>query len=244
MADELDPDPPVITAVQVDYNVQEAVIEWLPSDADDLAGYIIYLCNGGFQMAIDTIFDPNATSYMHMASNVQSYIESYNIAAFDSCFVNGEPDPGAASNYCATSLFLNVSTQACSDAAQVNWSGAYNIDSEIVSYHIWVDEETPTGSGNWSGPQEIGTTDANANSWQHQGATFGSTYRYHIEAVTASGISILSNRDEVEFSYPGAPAYTSIRRASVAGTDTVQVLVDLDPNSNDVHSYTLQRKRS
>ena len=49
LSDELDPDPPVITAVQVDYALQEAVLSWEPSDADDLAGYIIYLCNGGFK---------------------------------------------------------------------------------------------------------------------------------------------------------------------------------------------------
>ena len=53
-------------------------------------------------MAIDTIYDPAATWYIDMNSNVQSYIESYNVAAFDECFINGEPDPGAASPYCAS----------------------------------------------------------------------------------------------------------------------------------------------
>ena len=37
---------------------------------------IIYLCNGGFQMAIDTIYDPAATWYIDLNSNVHSYIES------------------------------------------------------------------------------------------------------------------------------------------------------------------------
>jgi len=244
LSDELDPDPPVITAVQVDYALQEAVINWQPSDADDLAGYIIYLCNGGFQMAIDTIYNPGVTWYIDLNSNVQSYIESYNVAAFDECFINGEPDPGAASPYCASSLFLNASTSLCSDEASLSWAGAYNLDSEVASYHIWVDEELPTGSGNWSGLQEIGVVDANTYSFLHQGATFGASYKYHIVAEMASGTEILSNVRDLEFSYPGAPMFTSLRRASVTDSGSVNIIVDLDPNSNDAHTYTLQRKRS
>ena len=179
--------------MQVDYALQEAVLSWEPSDADDLAGYIIYLCNGGFQMAIDTIYDPAVTWYIDMNSNVQSYIESYNVAAFDECFINGEPDPGAASPYCSSSLFLNASTALCSDQATLTWAGAYNLDSEVASYHIWIDEEMPTGSGNWSGLQEVGVVDANTNAFVHEGASFGATYKYHIVAEMASGLEILSN---------------------------------------------------
>ena len=104
LSDELDPDPGHHGGAS-GLCLQEAVVTWEPSGADDLAGYIIYLCNGGFQMAIDTIYDPAVTWYIDMNSNVQSYIESYNVAAFDECFINGEPDPGAASPYCASSLF-------------------------------------------------------------------------------------------------------------------------------------------
>ena len=78
----------------------------------------------------------------------------------------------------------------------------------------------------------------------HEGATFGATYKYHIVAEMASGLEILSNARSLEFSYPGAPSFTSLRRASVSDSGTVNIIVDLDPNSNDTHAYTLQRKRS
>lgn len=242
LADELDPDPPTITAVQVEYNLQEAMIQWQPSPADDLAGYIIYLCNGGFQMAIDTIYDPLATSYIDLNSNVQAYIESYNVAAFDSCFVGGEPDPGAASPYCATSLFLNATTALCSDVANLSWTGAFNLPSEPAHYEIWVNEESPSGSGNWSGLVLLETVDASMSSWQHTGASYGSTYRYHVVLQMNSGLEILSNARSLEFSYPGSPDFTSLRRASVNDSGAVSILVDLDPNNNEVHAYTLQRQ--
>lgn len=242
LADELDPDPPTITAVQVEYNLQEAMIQWQPSPADDLAGYIIYLCNGGFQMAIDTIYDPLATTYIDLNSNVQAYIESYNVAAFDSCFVNGEPDPGAASPYCATSLFLNATTAICSDVANLSWTGAFNLPSDPAHYEIWVNEESPSGSGNWSGLTLLETVDASMSSWQHTGASYGSTYRYHVVLQMNSGLEILSNARSLEFSYPGSPDFTSLRRASVNDSGAVSILVDLDPNNDEVHTYTLQRQ--
>ena len=219
------------------------LLSWEPSDADDLAGYIIYLCNGGFQMAIDTVYDPAATWYIDMNSNVQSYIESYNVAAFDECFINSEPDPGALSPYCASSLFLNATTTLCSDQTTLSWAGAYNLDSEVASYHILTDEEMPTGSGNWSGLQEVGVVDANTNAFVHEGATFGATYKYHIVAEMASGLEILSN---VGLSSSATLEPRVSRRYAVLPFRTVERSTSLSTSTltRTTHAYTLQRKRS
>ena len=244
LSDEFDPDPPLITAVQVDYVFQEANVEWQASTAEDLAGYIIYICNGGFQMAIDTLFDPTATSYLDLNSNVQAYIESYNVAAFDSCFVGGEPDPGAASAFCASSIFLNATSANCSDQATLTWTGGFNLPGDFAGYEIWINEESPTGSGNWSGLQMIQTLDGSIGQWVFEEGTFGSTFQFHVAAQTTDGSSILSNVRTLDFSYPGAPEFTSLRRATVSDSGAVNVVVDLDPNCTDVHAYTLQRKRA
>lgn len=241
--DELDPDPPVIEYVTVDSLSQLSVIQWEPSSANDLAGYIIYKCNGGFQSAIDTL-NSLASYYVDINSNPETYIESYNVAAFDSCFVNNEPDPGAAGAFCASTIHLNASRTPCSDAANLDWAGGFNIDEVISSFSVWATEETPSGSGNWNSPVVLETLGASANSFVHQGATFGSTFRYEVVASTASGQLIRSNQRSLNFSYPGAPAFTSLRRASVADSGGVNILVDLDPESEEVHTYILERKRS
>ena len=244
LSDEFDPDPPLITAVQVDYTFQEALVEWEASPAADLAGYIIYICNGGFQMAIDTLFDPTATSYLDLNSNVQAYVESYNVAAFDSCFVAGDPDPGAASEFCASSIFLNTNTTNCSDQATLTWTGGFNLPGAFAGYEVWLNEENPSGSNNWSGLQMVQTLDGSVSQWVFEGATFGATYQFHVAAQTTGGESILSNVRTLEFSYPGAPEFTSLRRATVSDSGAVNVVVDLDPECIDVHAYTLQRKRA
>ena len=116
--DELDPDPPVIAYITVDSLSQLSVIQWEPSSANDLAGYIIYKCNGGFQSAIDTL-NSLASYYVDINSNPETYIESYNVAAFDSCFVNNEPDPGAAGAFCASTIQLKARRTPCSDVANL-----------------------------------------------------------------------------------------------------------------------------
>lgn len=244
ISDELDPDPPVISYVDVDSLSQLAIIHWEPSEASDLAGYIVYRCNGGFQMAIDTVYNPGATFYVDPSSNPVTYIESYNVAAFDSCFIGNEPDPGAAGAYCASSIHLNASRLPCSDAANLDWNGGFNIDAEIASIAVWAAEESPTGSGNWNNGQLLETLDASTSSYVHEGATFGSTFRYDIVATSTDGSFIRSNQRSMDFSYPGAPDLTSLRRASVTDSGGVNIIVDLDPNSEEVHTYILQRKRA
>ena len=244
ISDELDPDPPVISYINVDSLSQLVVIHWEPSAANDLAGYIIYRCNGGFQMAIDTVYSTWTTYYLDVNSNTQSSIDSYNVAAFDSCFVNNEPDPGAAGAFCASSVHLNASRLPCSDEAYLNWTGGFNISEEIFGYSVWATEESPTGSGNWGNGFMLASLDASADSYTHEGATFGSTFRYEILASATSGTTIRSNQRSLDFSYPGAPEFTSLRRASVPDSGGVSLLVDLDPNSEEVHTYVLQRKRA
>ncbi len=244
ISDEMDPDPPVISYIDVDGPSQMAVIHWEPSPADDLAGYIIYRCNGSFQMAIDTVFSPYTTFYVDPNANVGAYPEFYNVAAFDSCLVNDAPDPGAASDFCASSLYMDAYRPPCADASALQWNGAFNIGSEITGYQVWSDEESPSGSGNWNPSILLADLGPTAINYSHQGANFGSSYRYHIVASTVLGNSIRSNARTIEFSYPGAPAFTSLRRASVADSIGIDIIVDLDPNSDEIHSYILQRKRA
>ena len=132
----------------------------------------------------------------------------------------------------------------CSDQATLTWAGAYNLDSEVASYHIWIDEEMPTGSGNWSGMQEVGVVDANTNAFVHEGATFGATYKYHIVAEMTSGSRDPLQRPDPGVQLPWSPEFHVVAPGFCFGQWDGQHRVDLDPNSNDTHAYTLQRKRS
>lgn len=242
--DELDPDAPAITDIDVNHNTGLALVHWDPSTASDLAGYILYLCSGGSQVPIDTIYNPNATFYVNAQSNAGSVMESYNIAAFDSCFVNGEPDPGAANPGCASSLWMTASRQPCSDAAVVSWAGPYGTAGDILSYSIHAQEAENADLLVWGDPVVLGTTEAGVYEFAHVNATLGNVYRYWVEAHHSTGNTSISNRKELDFLYPGAPAYTNILRATAMDSAGVEVIVDFDDTMTEAHHFILERKRT
>lgn len=239
--DELDPDAPSITDIDVDPETGFAVLNWNPSPAADLAGYIIYQCAGG-SVPLDTIYDPTATNYTNLSSNAGNYIESYNVAAFDSCFVDGEPDPGAASQACASTLWISASRQPCTDAAELSWAGPYGLEGAVETYEIYA--EPSTAGGAWGPAEWLGTVPAGTSEFLHEGATLGIAYRYHIEAISSTGAVSFSNTEELDFQYPGAPSYTHILRASALDSAGVEVVVDFDDNMSDQHHFILERKKA
>lgn len=242
--DELDPTAPAITDIDVDSLSGLAVLHWEPSPAADLAGYIIYLCSGGFQVPIDTLFDPYATTYTNQLSNAIASIESYNVAAFDSCFVNGAPDPGAANPGCSTTLHINASRQPCSDVAVIAWAGPYGLDGDVVGFDIYAQQAIDAGTGSWGASQLIGSANSGANEFIHEGAVLGSIYRYWVEANHSTGAVSLSNLQTLDFLYPGAPSYTQILRASALDSSGVEIVVDFDASMTEQHNFILERRKA
>ena len=242
--DELDPDAPAITDIDVDPVTGLAVLNWEPSPATDLAGYIIYLCTGGLQVPIDTVFDPLATSYTNAFSNASSHIESYNIAAFDSCYVDDAPDPGAANPGCSTTLWIDAARQPCSDLAIIEWAGPYGLEGQVTEFTIHAQQSLDGTGTTWGTAVQIGSVPAGSYSFEHAGAELGSLYRYWVEAHHSTGASSLSNLETLDFQYPGAPAFTHILRASALDSSGVQVVVDFDDTMTEQHNFILERKRA
>jgi len=87
LADEIDPTPPVIATTDVDSLTGLATVSWLPSVSSDAAGYLVYLCAGGFQSLVATL-DDGELSWTNPFSTAALAPESYNVAAFDSCYVD------------------------------------------------------------------------------------------------------------------------------------------------------------
>lgn len=237
----LAPDPPVIT--DIDVNVSgNAVIHWTQTPTDDLNGFIIYTCSGNVSQAVDTLFDANATSWENPNSNATQYVEIYNIAAFDSCSTSGDGVGNTSIGpLCVGSLEMDVARDPCEDVASLTWAGPFSTAGDILSYDVWIWEESPAGSGNWTGPSILGTTEPTASSFTHEGAVYGNAYEYQIRANHSTGEVSESDVELLNFTYPGAPAYISLRRASVRDSGGVDIIVDLDPSVNIVHTYMLER---
>ena len=143
----LAPDPPVITDIDVNPATGNAVINWTQNPSDDLNGFIVYSCSGNVSQAMDTIFDPAATSWENPNSNATEYVEIYNIAAFDSCSTTGDGVGNTSIGpLCVGSLELDVARDPCEDNATLTWAGPYATAGELTSYEVLVSEESPAGN--------------------------------------------------------------------------------------------------
>ena len=240
VTDELDPPPPQIVAVDVDSLTGEAQISWEPSTAPDVAGYIVYICSGAIETILTTIEDPEALSWTNPFSQAGQLIEYYNVAAFDSCYVGGVPDPGAANPACVPSMYLDVDWTECTDQADLQWSPVVHWPGGVDHYEIWATELDQNGVQ--GGPQLLGEVPGGLNYFLHTGANIGSLYRYRVVAHAAQGDwTQSSNTTENLFTYPGGPEWMRWLEATIV-TDSVAVLrAEVDASSGEPHAYELWR---
>ena len=240
--DEADALPPVISSVTVDSLVGDAILEWEPSVSPDVAGYIVYECLNSFTFAIDTIFDPLATSYQNLQSTANIQSEGYTIAAFDDCLSMGEPDPGPASGICHETMLLTSVWQACETSVDLNWSPYIGWPDGVEEYVIYAQETDIDGTV--YGSSQIGTVDGSTLTFEHIGANLSSTYRYSVEAFEANGSGSSSSNTLVQLLfYPSAPQNTRIATATVSDENEITLIVDVDENSTFNNTYTLERKQ-
>ena len=240
VADVVDPTPPQIVAVDVDSLTGLASVSWEPSPESDVAGYIVYICTGSIENILTTIEDPNQLSYTYPMSGAGGTIEYYNVAAFDSCYIAGMPDPGAASPACAPSTYLEVSWTQCTDRADLQWSPVYHWPGGVDRYEVWASELDMDGVEN--APVLLAEVPGTLTYYEHVGANVGSLYRYRVVAhAVGTDWTQSSNVAENLFTYPGGPEWMRWTEVSIV-TDSIAVLrAEVDASSNEPHTYELWR---
>jgi gliding motility-associated-like protein len=242
-SDQIDPTAPVITSVDVDSLTNNATISWAPPAQPDVAGYIVYLCVSGLNATpIQTIFDPNITSWTNPNSMADVFPENYNIAAFDGCFTAGQPDPGAANLTCTNTVFLATQWASCTDFVNLNWLPFEGWPNGVDHYNVYAREEVIPGSGIFNPSYLLATIPGDITTYTHQNAPLGSTMYYRVEAF-ASGLPYTagSNTRLLTLAYPTPPQFTYISHATVNSETEVEIKVKLDPTVTNPHTYELQR---
>lgn len=242
-SDQIDPTAPFITSVDVDSLSNNATISWQVPAQTDVAGYIIYLCVSGLNATpIQTILDPTITSWTNPNSMADVFPENYNIAAFDDCFVAGQPDPGAANLTCTNTVFLATQWASCTDVVNLNWIPFQGWPGGVDHYNIYAREEVIPGSGIFNPSYLLGTVPGNETTFTHVNAPLGSTMYYRVEAFAAGlPYTASSNTRLLTLAYPTPPQNTYINRATVNAENEVEIRVMLDASVSTPHTYELQR---
>jgi len=227
-SDIISPNTPIPISATVDPATGIASISWNASTSADTKGYVIYKLNGGSWIPIDTIYGINNTSFTNPTSNAGSNLESYRLAALDSC------KNISIQGIIHKTIYLTATLDRCSSSNTLKWNKYINMSSGVGSYKIYV-------SINGGSFNLLATTASSDSSYIHTGLVNLTNYCYYIEADNVAGtITSTSNKFCITSNLPKSPSFSYLRKATVTNKNSVAITCYVD-NTAGVSHYVFKR---
>jgi hypothetical protein len=212
------PLPPILDLVTVDPVTGYTSLEWTAGGSPDVAGYVIYLYIEEEGYAIDTIYQPYASSYTNTNSHAAYYSESYVIAAVDS-----SENISPLSNFLNT-IFIQARIDTCANKIDLIWNAYQSQQPEVSEYRIY-------SSLDGSDYVLAGSTEGNDTTYSIESFESYSEYCYYVEASLDNGLSSFSNTFCINTNLPVPPSWINADFASINEDGSVQLSFTIDPLS-------------
>jgi len=231
LAGQTDEDPPaspLFTFVTIDQVSGRTEMTWTLSSSPDVAGYVIYLFDEGEGYAIDTIFDPDATSYSVLRPGTTHYSESYVIAAIDS---SGNISP--LSNELHT-IFTELIRDTCNNRINILWNRYSSAPVKVTGYDVYVS----VNGGTYFLARHF---TADATSFEYEEIASGSEYCFRVNAILENGLTSGSNMPCAAVKMVSPPQWINADFATVTEEGAISLSFSIDPSS-ETDLYILERK--
>lgn len=204
--DNIVPDIPIITNVNIDTLSSDITINWNENRQEDTYGYVIYKKdNNGNLIEVDTVWGRPNTSYTYY-ENPENGPFQYSIAAFDSCYTSNIPPTHQTSAKADphTTNFLSSSLDICGHLVNLSWTG-YKGFQESSNHLIFA----RTNNGPW---QQMGQSNSKAFSMD---ISVGDVMFITVQTISDQGTTSFSNVDTVTFAGSPAPSMSYLGVATV-----------------------------
>lgn len=227
-SDSIPPLPPAPELLTVNPETGDVEITWHPSTSPDLWGYVIYryIDNAGY--AIDTLYGPQITNYLHTGSGASYYSESYVIAAFDSAKNLSELSKPLST------IFTVARIDTCNNRLEVTWNSYSSVPHPVTDYSIMMSVEGEPFF-------KAGETEPDINSFIINEFITEREYCFFVRAGLANGQVSESNRDCVLTRMQKAPAWINADYASAGDNNKIKLSFTIDPGS-EITTFRLERK--
>jgi len=224
--DNLDPVAPQIDLVTVTGGL--SVLTWAPSASPETNSYIIYRDNGGFN-PIATVYGRLTTSFTDVTGLPTTKIETYTIAARDSC-----DNLGPFSTNDHHTIYLTAQQVNCSDQLSLTWNLYDTWAAGVNDYQIWVDK-------NFTGAAAVASVTNTTTNYLLTGLNDGDNVCITIRAFRADGTAIsFSNEYCTTINIVQPADYNVIRNATV--NSATQIVVEWYPDViADLEKVSVQR---
>lgn len=223
---------PPLDTLSVDDN-NKIMLSWNVSTSTDVNAYVIYKQQGASSIPIDTVFGITSTSFQYPLSTPDAGVDSYLIAALDSC-----GNIGLLGNVLST-IFLSSKPDICDRSATLSWTAYPTIGKGLSGYRVY--QATASQAGPYT---LIGTVTANTLTYSAKGLLPNTLYYYKVQAFDVSGTKTASsNRIKFLSTVPTPPKFSYLRKVTVAAPNQVDVICHVDPQAS-TRSYKIMRSEN
>jgi gliding motility-associated-like protein len=228
------PLPPVLTSVSVQPETGKTEFTWILSESSDIAAYILYSYNNGDGQAIDTVWDPLATS--HTISNTAPKYSSvsYVVAAHRLSAVPGMPGCTSPLSNVLSTIFCEADIDTCNKKINIAWNNYPSEPEDVISYSIML-------SVNGSGYSEEVVQGSDVNNFTLDNFTTGAEYCFYVRANLEGGSSSTSNKACVLTKMQRPPDWINADYATVNSENKIMLSFTVDPSS-EITEFLLERK--
>jgi gliding motility-associated-like protein len=228
------PLPPVLTSVSVQPETSRTEFTWILSESSDIAAYVIYSYEGNAGYAIDTVWDPSATSHIISNTAPKYSTVSYVVAAYRLSAVPGLPGCISPLSNVLSTIFCETIADTCLKKINVSWNSYPSVPKSVTSYSVML-------SVNGSGYTEADSTIPEITSYSINDFITDAEYCFYIRANLEGGLSSTSNQSCVLTRMQKPPGWINADYATINPDSRVIISFSIDPESEITH-FLLERK--
>ena len=222
------PLPPVLTSVSVESETGNTILTWTLSPSSDIAAYILYSYNNGDGMPIDTVWDPNATSYTWSSTVTKYFSVSYVVAAMRL------PRCTSIFSNILNSIFEEVIIDTCLKSIIISWNSYPSIPETVTGYSILM-------SVNGGSYIESAVTGADETTFNLNDFTFDAEYCFVVRANLTNGKFSTSNKNCIKTKMQRPPQWINADQATLNSEGRVVISFTIDPLS-EINHFSLQKR--
>jgi gliding motility-associated-like protein len=228
------PLPPVLMSVSVQPETSKTEFTWIPSESTDIAAYIIYAFKDGDGQAIDTVWNPAATSDV-ISNNAPKYASvSYVVAAHRLSVVPGKPGCTSKFSNVLTTIFCEAVIDTCHRRINVTWNSYPSVPKAVTGYSVML-------SVNGGTYTQKTLTDPGTLNFILNDFNTASDYCFYVEAELDGGGTSTSNKSCVNTSMQRPPDWINADNATVNEENEIVTTFSVDPQSQ-IDDFILERK--
>ncbi len=228
------PLPPTLTSVSVQPETGQTEFTWILSPSSEIAAYIIYSYKGGDGLAIDTVWDPAATS--HTISNTAPKYSSvsYVVAAHRVSSIPGQPGCTSPLSNVLSTIYCKADIDTCNKKIFISWNSYLSEPKVVTGYSILM-------SVNGNSYAEEALTGADLNSYTIENFQTASEYCFYVRANLDGGTFSTSNKACVITKMQRPPDWINADYATADAEKGINLSFTIDPLS-EIKDYLLERK--